>query len=108
MSNIWAENDGVMSMRIGRVFPKKHNSTFNYFIENFGQKIWDKDNSEKLKEIKELVIGKNITAILGKSTPHQSDISVTKLFEFLNSNSNLKVLNAYSKGNTYGSGWNGY
>ena len=58
MSNIWAENDGVMSMRIGRVFPKKHNSTFNYFIENFGQKIWDKDNSEKLKEIKELMLSK--------------------------------------------------
>jgi hypothetical protein len=57
----------------------------------------------KLKEIKDLVIGKNITAILGKSTPHQSDTSVTKLFEFLNSNSNSKVLNAYSKGNTYGS-----
>ena len=56
----------------------------------------------KLKEIKDLVIGKNITAILGKSTPHQSDTSVTKLFEFLDSNSNSKVLNAYSKGNTYG------
>ena len=56
----------------------------------------------KLKEIKDLVIDKNITAILGKSTPHQSDTSVTKLFEFLNSNSNSKVLNAYSKGNTYG------
>jgi hypothetical protein len=35
----------------------------------------------KLKEIKDLVIGKNITAILGKSTPHQSVTSVTKLFE---------------------------
>ena len=56
----------------------------------------------KLKEIKDLVIDKNITAILGKSTPHQSDTSVTKLFEFLDSNSNSKVLNAYSKGNTYG------
>ena len=56
----------------------------------------------KLKEIKDLVIGKNITAILGKSTPNQSDSSVTKLFEFLNSNSNSKVLNVYSKGNTYG------
>ena len=56
----------------------------------------------KLKEIKDLVLGKNITAILGKSTPHQSDTSVTKLFEFLDSNSNSKVLNAYSKGNTYG------
>ena len=56
----------------------------------------------KLKEIKDLVIGKNITAILGKATPYQSDESVTKLFEFLNLNTNSKVLNAYSKGNTYG------
>ena len=56
----------------------------------------------KMKEINNLVMGKNITAILGKSTPFQSDESVTKLFEFLNSNANSKVLNAYSKGNTYG------
>jgi NADH-quinone oxidoreductase subunit G len=56
----------------------------------------------KMKEINNLVVGKNITAILGKSTPFQSDESVAKLFEFLNSNANSKVLNAYSKGNTYG------
>ena len=56
----------------------------------------------KMKEINNLVVGKNITAILGKSTPYQSDESLTKLFEFLNSNANSKVLNAYSKGNTYG------
>ena len=56
----------------------------------------------KIKEINNLVVGKNITAILGKSTPYQADESITKLFEFLNSNANSKVLNAYSKGNTYG------
>ena len=56
----------------------------------------------KIKEINNFVVGKNITAILGKSTPYQSDESVIKLFEFLNSNANTKVLNAYSKGNTYG------
>jgi len=56
----------------------------------------------KMKEINNLVVGKNITAILGKSTPYQADESITKLFEFLNSNANTKVLNAYSKGNTYG------
>ena len=56
----------------------------------------------KMKEINNLVAGKNITAILGKSTPYQADESITKLFEFLNSNANSKVLNAYSKGNTYG------
>ena len=56
----------------------------------------------KLNEIKNYVIGKNVTAIIGKSTPQQSDDSITELFEFLNSNSNTKILNAYTKGNIYG------
>ena len=56
----------------------------------------------KLKEIKDYVIDKNITAIIGKSTPQQSDASVSELFEFLKSNANTKILNAYTKGNTYG------
>ena len=34
MSNIWAENDGVMSMRIGKKKPPKKNSSLNYFLEN--------------------------------------------------------------------------
>ena len=34
MSNIWAENDGVMSMRIGKKQPPKKNSSLNYFLEN--------------------------------------------------------------------------
>ena len=33
-SNIWAENDGVMSMRIGKKQPPKKNSSLNYFLEN--------------------------------------------------------------------------
>ena len=56
----------------------------------------------KLKEIKDYVLDKNITAIIGKSTPQQSDASVSELFEFLKSNANTKILNAYTKGNTYG------
>ena len=32
MSNIWAENDGVMSMRIGKKEPAIRSSTFTYFI----------------------------------------------------------------------------
>jgi len=56
----------------------------------------------KLKEIKNYVIGKNITTIIGKSTPQQSDDSVTDLLEFLKANANTKILNAYTKGNTYG------
>ena len=38
---------------------------------------------QNLNEIKNYVIGKNVTAIIGKSTPQQSDESVTELFEFL-------------------------
>ncbi|MBT3548437.1 MAG: hypothetical protein HOI56_01400 [Gammaproteobacteria bacterium] len=34
MSNIWAENDGVMSMRIGKKQPPKKNSSLNHFLEN--------------------------------------------------------------------------
>ena len=34
MSNIWAENDGVMSMRIGKKEPPQINSTLNYLLEN--------------------------------------------------------------------------
>ena len=56
----------------------------------------------KLEEIKNYVIDKNVTAIIGKSTPQQSDASVSELFEFLKANANTKILNAYTKGNTYG------
>ena len=35
-NNVWAENDGVMSMRIGKTFPKKINSTLNFFLEENG------------------------------------------------------------------------
>ena len=120
MSNIWAENDGVMSMRIGRVFPKKHNSTFNYFIENFGQKIWDKDNSEKLKEIKETFNTSILSALVEKvildefgskkkinycDFGEQAEIP----FEVANSNYiNVKELNFFSKTNTNFSKLNSY
>lgn len=39
MNNVWAENDGVMSMRIGKKFPTKINSTLNFFIEETGNQI---------------------------------------------------------------------
>ena len=37
MSNIWAENDGVMSMRIGRKNPPEINSTANYLLRQGSQ-----------------------------------------------------------------------
>ena len=84
------------------------NETLNDIADAFYGKETVSDNFEiikdfsKLKEIKDYVIDKNITAIIGKSTPQQSDASVSKLFEFLKSNANTKILNAYTKGNTYG------
>jgi hypothetical protein len=39
MSNIWAENDGVMSMRIGRKQPPEVHSTANYLLRQSGQTI---------------------------------------------------------------------
>ena len=35
-NNVWAENDGVMSMRIGKKFPEKTNSTLNFYLEEIG------------------------------------------------------------------------
>lgn len=37
MSNIWAENDGVMSMRIGRKSPPEISSTANYLLRQGSQ-----------------------------------------------------------------------
>ena len=37
MSNIWAENDGVMSMRIGRRMPPEINSNANYLLRQGSQ-----------------------------------------------------------------------
>lgn len=38
-SNIWAENDGVMSLRIGRKFPAEMKSTASFFFEEAGNCI---------------------------------------------------------------------
>ena len=73
-----------------------------YGIETVSENFEIIKDLSKLNEIKDYVIDKNITAIIGKSTPQQSDASVSKLFEFLKSNANTKILNAYTKGNTYG------
>jgi precorrin-6B methylase 2 len=39
ISNIWAENDGVMSLRIGRRFPAEIKSTVAYFFEEAANSI---------------------------------------------------------------------
>ena len=50
MSNIWAENDGVMSMRIGKKEPKIRTSTFTYFIEKMIPEISNQLDSNELAE----------------------------------------------------------
>ena len=50
INNVWAENDGVMSMRIGKKFPKKLNSTLNYYLDEIGDSVFrciinNKDNN---------------------------------------------------------------
>ncbi len=39
MSNIWAENDGVMSMRIGKKEPPKKNSSLNYLLDEYFEDV---------------------------------------------------------------------
>ena len=46
MSNIWAENDGVMSMRIGKKEPKVRNSTFTYFIDKKLPSLFDTNDKD--------------------------------------------------------------
>ena len=55
MSNIWAENDGVMSMRIGRKQPPEINSTANYLLRQGGQAVTrqvlvNKESDSSVKE----------------------------------------------------------
>ena len=55
MSNIWAENDGVMSMRIGRKQPPEINSTANYLLRQGShaitrQMLVNKDSDSSVKE----------------------------------------------------------
>jgi hypothetical protein len=52
MSNIWAENDGVMSMRIGKKQPPKKNSTLTHLLN---------ENIEKIKDLNSIdVIVNNV------------------------------------------------
>ncbi len=50
MSNIWAENDGVMSMRIGKKEPAIRSSTFTYFINEVLPSLLKQNEPAKLEE----------------------------------------------------------
>ena len=74
-----------------------------YYSEDIVSKNFEiiKDIS-KLKGLKEHVKDKNVTAIIGKSTPYQLDENLDKLVSYLVENSNLKIMNSFSSGNTFG------
>ena len=46
-NNVWAENDGVMSMRIGKRFPEKKNSTLNFFLDEIGNQSFRNEFDNK-------------------------------------------------------------
>jgi len=46
--------------------------------------------------------GKNVLAIVGKASPLQNVNPIFQLVKHLDQNSNLKILNCFSKGNTLG------
>ncbi len=56
ISNIWAENDGVMSLRIGRKFPIETNSIFAFFFEDLGNKVLRRSISSSHSESNEKIL----------------------------------------------------
>jgi predicted molibdopterin-dependent oxidoreductase YjgC len=73
----------------------------------FGQEIISKNlefNVEisEIPNFNELINDKNVLAIIGKSSPTQSTNPISNLINYLDKNSNLKILNCFSKGNTFG------
>ena len=48
MSNIWAENDGVMSMRIGKKQPPKKNSALTHLLNENIEKIKDSNSIDAI------------------------------------------------------------
>ena len=69
-NNVWAENDGVVSMRIGKKFPKKPDSTLNFYLEeigsqNFRNNFENKENSN-LKIIENIWSTSRFSSIIEK------------------------------------------
>ena len=73
----------------------------------FGQEIISKNlefNVEisEIPNFNELINDKNVLAIIGMSSPIQNTNPISNLINYLDKNSNLKILNCFSKGNTFG------
>ena len=89
------------------IFGHTNTAMKNLSEEYFGEEVVSKNfefNIEisDIPNLSRLINGKEVLAIVGKSSPIQNMEPVSKLINYLNENSNLKILNCFAKGNTFG------
>ena len=89
------------------IFGHTNTAMKNLSEEYFGEEVVSKNfefNVEisDIPNLSRLINGKEVLAIVGKSSPIQNMEPVSKLINHLNENSNLKILNCFAKGNTFG------
>ena len=89
------------------IFGHTNTAMKNLSEEYFGEEVVSKNfefNIEisDIPNLSRLINGKEVLAIVGKSSPIQNMEPVSKLINHLNENSNLKILNCFAKGNTFG------
>ena len=89
------------------IFGHTNTAMKNLSEEYFGDEVVSKNfefNIEisDIPNLSRLINGKEVLAIVGKSSPIQNMEPVSKLINHLNENSNLKILNCFAKGNTFG------
>ena len=69
-NNVWAENDGVMSMRIGKKFPKKPDSTLNFYLDEIGNQFYrdqlNGGNKESIDAVKNIWFTSKYSSIVEK------------------------------------------
>ena len=89
------------------IFGHTNTAMKNLSEEYFGEEVVSKNfefNIEisDIPNLSRLINGKEVLAIVGKSSPIQNMEPVSKLIDHLNENSNLKILDCFAKGNTFG------
>ena len=89
------------------IFGHTNTAMKNLSEEYFGEEVVSKNfefNIEisDIPNLSRLINGKEVLAIVGKSSPIQNMEPVSKLINHLNENSNLKILNCFAKGNIFG------
>ena len=89
------------------IFGHTNTAMKNLSEEYFGEEVVSKNfefNIEisDIPNLSKLINGKEVLTIVGKSSPIQNMEPVSKLINHLNENSNLKILNCFAKGNTFG------